>query len=186
MRRALVVVPAMVAFALLGWALFTARPNAEIGRPAPAFALPDLRRPALERSLADFRGRPVVVNFWASWCDPCREEAPELVRVAKAYEGRVAFLGVSILDGREEALGYEREFGLPYPSVRDASGRVSKRYQVTGVPETIFVDAAGRLVGKFVGALTPGKLEAIVEDLLALRSGDVLTITGRGRTRPVP
>lgn len=184
MRRLLIVLPAAVLFALFGVALFRADPDAQLGGPAPAFSLPDVAQPDRSISLADYRGRPVVLNFWASWCDPCREEAPALAAVARRT--RVPFLGVNILDGREEALGYVDEFGVGYPSVRDATGGLADRYAVTGAPETFFVDADGRIVGRYIGAITRERLAELVDELAALPAGDSLRITGRGETRPVP
>ncbi len=185
-RRLLWVIPLILAFVAVGFGLFRARPAVELGAAAPTFDLPDLARPGRTISLTDLRGRPVVLNFWASWCEPCREEAPELAEAARAFEGRVSFLGVNILDGRDEALEFVRRYAIPYPSGRDGSARVSRLYMVTGVPETVFLDAEGRLVGIYIGAFTPGQLEGILEDLLALPPGGILDIQGRGETRPVP
>ena len=171
---------------LLGVGLFRARPSAVLGKPAPGFSLPDLRSPGRTISLAGLRGRPVVVNFWASWCDPCRAEAPELVEVWEAHREDVTFLGINILDGRDEALDFLKEYGVGYQTARDASGRVAKQYGVTGIPETVFIDGRGNVVGKFIGSFAPGQLEPLVSSLVALPPGDTLDITGRGETRPVP
>lgn len=185
LRRLLIVAPAAALLALMGVTLFTASPAARLGGPAPPFELPDVREPSRSLSLAGLRGRPAVLNFWASWCEPCREEAPELARVSEGHPG-VAFLGVNILDGRQDAIGYLDRYGLRYPSVRDATGRVAKEYAVTGVPETVFVDARGRVAGKFIGAFAEGQLAAIVERLETLPPGETLDIAGRGRTKPIP
>lgn len=186
MRRALWLLPVVVVFTIGGIALFRARPAAELRRPAPTFELPDLADPESRIALADFRGRPVVMNFWASWCDPCREEAPELVRAARKYSSQVRFLGVNILDGRDEALDYVDEFEIGFPNVRDARAVIAKRYGVSGAPETVFIDRGGDVVGKYIGAFRRGQLEELVRDLLTLEPNDVLDITGRGETRPVP
>jgi cytochrome c biogenesis protein CcmG/thiol:disulfide interchange protein DsbE len=136
--------------------------------------------------LADLRGRRAVVNFWASWCDPCREEAPELARVARRYADRIGFLGVNILDGREDALRYTDRYRVPYESVRDTRAVVAKRFGVNGAPETFFLDERGNIVGKHIGAFKAGQLEELIKDLIALGPGEVLDITGRGNTQPVP
>jgi cytochrome c biogenesis protein CcmG/thiol:disulfide interchange protein DsbE len=136
--------------------------------------------------LLSLRGTPVVLNFWASWCDPCRAEAPELARTARAYGSSVQFLGMAILDGRDAGLAYIRKFGIPYPSVRDARGSVSKLFEVTGVPETVFINARGVIVGHYIGAFTSGQLEPIVKDLLGLSPEGRLLLSGHGETRPVP
>lgn len=185
MRRALVVLPAVALLGVLGIGLFRTRATLVVGSPAPPFALRTLDG---ERRIgsADLRGSPAVVNFWASWCEPCKDEAPELVRAHADHGGDVRFLGVSILDGREEAAAFAARYGIPYPSVRDPSGSVSRRYGVTGVPETVFVDRDGRVVGVFIGAFPAGRLDEIMRDLVTLKPGALLNITGRGETRPVP
>ncbi|HVL82316.1 MAG TPA: redoxin domain-containing protein [Actinomycetota bacterium] len=184
MRRLLWLAPLAAVLAVSGVALFRASPQAELLRPAPAFSLPVLRNPDARMGPEDLRGRPAVLNFWASWCTPCRDEAPELARAAAEHRG-VAFLGVNIRDGRDEATRYEDEFEIRYPSVRDATGRTTRSYRVTGAPETFFLDPQGRVVGHFIGAFAPGQLDQIVSELAQLRPGEVLRITGRGETRPI-
>lgn len=186
MRRMLWLLPVVVVFALGGIALFRARPAAELGGPAPDFDLETLEPPPARIALRDLRGKPAVINFWASWCAPCREEAPLLARTAREYGERVRFLGVNILDGRDAAVEYTEEFDVPYESIRDTRAVVAKRYGVSGAPETVFLDAEGNVVGKYIGAFEPGQLERLVRDLMALRPGETLRITGRGETRPVP
>lgn len=179
-------VPAAVALAALGYGLFTAQPGARAGGPAPQFSLEDLRRPGTSVALGSLRGRPVVLNFWASWCDPCRDEAAELGRVSDAHGDAVAFVGINILDGRDEALRYLDQFKIGYTNLRDPSGRVPKLFGVTGVPESVFITRDGRIAGKFVGAFTGGGLDGLVRDLISLPPGRVLRITGRGDTRDIP
>jgi cytochrome c biogenesis protein CcmG/thiol:disulfide interchange protein DsbE len=185
MRRMLWLLPVVAVFVVGGIGLFRARPNAELGRPAPDITLPALDGDGDIR-LAGFRGKPVVVNFWASWCDPCEDEAPEFMRAARAFGDDVHFLGVTMLDGRQPALEFVKRFDIPYPSVRDTRGIVAKRYGVTGVPETAFIDADGNLVGKYIGAFTGKQLERAVRDLIDLRPGELLTLIGRGETKPFP
>lgn len=169
-------------FFVAGLTLFRTT-TGQVGRPAAAFSLPDVADPSSTVTLASLRGKPVVLNFWASWCDPCRAEAPEFARTAKQYGTSVRFLGMAILDGRDAALAYMAKYHVPYPSVRDARGEVSKNYGVTGVPETVFIDARGVIAGHYIGAFKNGQLGPVVADLMAGRS---LELTGRGETRPVP
>jgi cytochrome c biogenesis protein CcmG, thiol:disulfide interchange protein DsbE len=184
-RRMLWLVPVVAVFVVGGVGLFRARPAAELGKPAPDITLPALDGNGDIR-LAGFSGKPVVVNFWASWCDPCEDEAPEFARVAREFGEDVHFLGITMLDGKEDAVDFMRRYDIPYPSARDTRGVVAKRYGVTGVPETAFIDADGNLVGNYIGAFTEGQLEDVVRDLIELRPGALLQLTGRGETRPVP
>lgn len=185
MRRMLWLVPVVAVFVVGGIGLFRARPAAELGRPAPDISLPALDGEGTIR-LDGLRGKPVVVNFWASWCDPCEDEAPEFRRAADEFGGDVHFLGVTMLDGNEAAQRFVARYEIPYDSVRDTRGVVAKRYGVTGVPETAFIDADGNLVGSYVGAFEGDQLEDVVRDLIELRPGELLELTGRGETRPVP
>jgi cytochrome c biogenesis protein CcmG, thiol:disulfide interchange protein DsbE len=185
LRRALWLVPVVALFVVGGVGLFRVRPNAQLGQTAPTFELPKLRGDG-HIALEDLRGKPLVVNFWASWCDPCKDEAPEFARTAERMRGKVRFLGVTMLDGRDEALSFVKRYGIGFESVRDTRGVIAKRFGVTGVPETAFIDARGRLVGTYIGAFTKGQLARAVRDLVDLEPGELLRIAGRGETRPVP
>ena len=133
---------------------------------APDFTLPLLNGEG-EISLADLRGKTVVLNFWASWCAPCREEAPVLEKVWRQYRERgVVFLGVNIDDTREGALKFLEEFGITYPSVYDYSGATTVAYRVTAIPTTYVVDRAGRIVRSRIGILSERRLISMVEDAL--------------------
>lgn len=182
----LLLVPVVALFVVVGVGLFKSRPAAQLGGPAPAFSLPVLGEESRKLGPADLKGRPAVINFWASWCTPCRQEAPELAKVAES-DDRVRFLGVNFLDGQTQALAYVKEFGIKYPSVRDTSGRVPKQlYGVTGAPETFFLDAKGNVVGRYIGGFAPGQLARLVDDLVALQPGQTLNITGRGSQGAIP
>lgn len=123
--------------------------------------------------LADFRGiiagaggRPVVVNVWASWCGPCRVEAPLLERAAAEYGEDVQFLGVASRDNRRDAEGFLRRFDVSYPNLLDTSGGIRKFLSVRGLPTTYVFDGRGRLVAQVVGAVDEQKLAANVEEAL--------------------
>lgn len=195
MRRWLLLVPVVALFVAGGVGLFRVRPSAELGKPAASFALGAIegrhesdRKIVLDELVGSQRvaKRPVVLNFWASWCEPCKDEAPEFRRAAKAYADDVMFVGVAILDGPGPAGDFLKEYRIGYDSAIDTRGVVAKRFGVTGVPETIFIDRRGIVVGKYIGALRAGELTPLVQDLIELPAGGLLKITGRGETRPVP
>jgi thiol-disulfide isomerase/thioredoxin len=101
---------------------------------------------AFDAQLRALRGHPVVVNMWASWCEPCRFELPFLQREALARGDKVAFLGVNVNDGRDAALARARQFPMPYPSFEDPRSNLFSRYRARGLPTTAFYDARGKLV----------------------------------------
>ena len=107
-----------------------------------------------ELSLQQLRGRPVVLNFWASWCVTCRDEARVLSAAARAYRGRVVFLGVDNQDLTSDARRFLGKYPVPYPSVRDGDGKAFENYGLTADPETYYLDAHGRAV-----AHTPGPVD---------------------------
>jgi cytochrome c biogenesis protein CcmG/thiol:disulfide interchange protein DsbE len=142
-------------------------PSPLIGRPASPFSLTSFDgRPV---DLASLRGKVVVVNFWASWCNPaCYDEAPALERGWRAYRDRdVVVLGVDIQDKDEAAARFIRDFSLSFANSPDRNGKVSVDYGVYGVPETFFIDRAGRIQVKHVGVLTDQTFRETVERLLA-------------------
>ena len=118
---------------------------------APAFSLERLDGSG-ELALESLRGQAVVLNFWASWCAPCRDEMPLLEAGWKRWQGRdVAFVGIDVRDLRSDARGFLERFGVTYPNVYDGKGSMVGRYGVTGYPETYFIDARGRVVYRIAG-----------------------------------
>lgn len=159
---------------LLGWRLAS---NAE-GRNVAAAAddgerpsAPELILPLLggdgEIDLASYRGQVVVVNFWASWCVPCRNEAPLLEQASQRWRDRgVAFLGVNAQDFLGDARAFVERYEITYPNVHDGPGETLGRFGITGFPETYFVDAEGRIVSRVPAEIDAETLEANI--LLAL------------------
>ena len=138
------------------------------GGPAAPFALPLFWPTSGSFALADRRGSLVLLDFWASWCQPCRDEAPGLERVWRDYQGRgVAFLGINVLDQPNDALGYTREFGLSYPNATDPGGQVAIEYGLAGVPEKFLIGRDGRLLRRFVGPMAEATLRQVLDAALA-------------------
>jgi cytochrome c biogenesis protein CcmG/thiol:disulfide interchange protein DsbE len=115
--------------------------------------------------LAELRGAPVVINFWASWCVPCREEAPELARFDREMRGRARLVGVDFQDAKQDALAFVREFGWRFPNVRDPQGKLAARYGLAGLPTTYVVDGQGRIARVMTGAQTYATLRRAVEEV---------------------
>jgi cytochrome c biogenesis protein CcmG, thiol:disulfide interchange protein DsbE len=142
---------------LLGWKL--AQGESEVtaslqrgGTPAaPDFTLEQLDGSG-DLSLASLRGKTVVLNFWASWCGPCKEETPLLQRGFERWRGKdVVFVGIDVKDFRGDARDFVARYGVTYPNVYDGKGSTVGRYGVTGFPETFFVDAEGRVRHRIAG-----------------------------------
>lgn len=115
---------------------------------APAFTLDRLDRDG-QLAVADLRGKAVVVNFWASWCIPCRDEAPVLQKTYERYRDQgLVVLGVDVNDFRQDARRFMKRYGLSYPVVYDGKGSTVGKWGVRGFPETFFVDRTGKLVGE--------------------------------------
>ncbi|HJU57196.1 MAG TPA: TlpA disulfide reductase family protein [Actinomycetota bacterium] len=134
--------------------------------PAVAEELPAFDLAAYEQLLVELRGTPVLVNIWASWCEPCRDEAPHLASAHAEFGDRVQFLGIDILDERGSAREFMREYGWRYPSVFDASGAIRDGLGILGQPATLFYDASGELVKTWIGPLTEDALSSGVETIL--------------------
>lgn len=167
--------------ALLVWRVVAANRGAELVKaisagkrpPAPAFTLPVIWTnsptwpPALQRLLTQqklplrlLRGRPVVLNFWASWCIPCKEEAPRLNAAAQAHAGAVVFLGVDVQDLTTDARRFLRRHDVRYASLHDNAGSTYDGYGLTGVPETYWLDRRRRIVAHFAGPVSRDQLES--------------------------
>jgi cytochrome c biogenesis protein CcmG/thiol:disulfide interchange protein DsbE len=164
-------------FALLLWKLLDdeggglAKAAARGERPsAPAFTLERLDEDG-ELALSSLRGKAVVLNFWASWCIPCKEEAPYLEQVWSENRDRgLVVVGLDAKDFRRDARSFSERFDLTFPIVYDGPGKTLEDYGVTGFPETFVIDREGRVVGAFVGAVNSdddrARLRAAIESAL--------------------
>ena len=169
--------------ALLAYGLTTKAPDTTIDRsladhrsaPAPSFSLEILEPGTLPRALhklaprlsdgrldlKELRGTPFVLNFWASWCTPCREEAPRLRDGWRRWGSRgVLFLGLDMQDITSDARDFLRSFRISYPTIRDPGKEVANRYGTTGIPETYFISRRGRVVSHVVGVVSTAQLDS--------------------------
>jgi thiol-disulfide isomerase/thioredoxin len=116
-------------------------------------------------SLRSLRGRPAVINFWASWCSGCRSEAGQLARASKRLGSQAAFIGVDVTDHKKSALRFARSHGWRYPLVPDGGDTIAIRYGVVGLPTTVFVDSRGVVVDRIVGPTNAHEIEQMVRAL---------------------
>ncbi len=132
---------------------------AVVGRPAPDFTLADLD--GNQVSLSDLRGKTVFINFWATWCGPCRVEMPEIEAIHQQYKDKdVVVLGVDILETEGEVRQFVVEGGYNWTFVMDTTGEVTNSYQVVAIPTSFFIDKEGIIRAVSVGAMTKGAMEA--------------------------
>jgi cytochrome c biogenesis protein CcmG/thiol:disulfide interchange protein DsbE len=152
--------------ALLAWGLRMRASNPVESGPAPDFSLTTFEGETI--TLSDLRGQVVIINFWASWCPPCRDEAAYLEATWRKYQNQgVVFIGVDYVDTEPKALAYLEEFDITYPNGPDVGQRIAQAYHIKGVPETFYVDKAGQLRGVKIGPLFPPELDDVIEELLA-------------------
>jgi cytochrome c biogenesis protein CcmG/thiol:disulfide interchange protein DsbE len=162
LRILVALIPALAFIGLLWMGLARTGSQAEPGSSAPSFELPLLDDRGVLTD-EDLRGRPVVLNFWASWCIPCREEAPLLEKTWRTYRDQgVVFLGVNIKDAKSDAKRFVKDFGITYPTVRDLDQSLTKDFGVKGLPETFFVDHRWSFIGAVSGATTGDQQGTVV------------------------
>ena len=135
------------------------------GHPAPDF---ELASPTGETiHLSDFKGTPVIVNFWATWCGPCRAEFPEFLRAAVDNADKLVIIGINntVVDQANLVPGFLQEFGITFPIVLDKDGETAKTYRIIGLPTTIFIDSNGVINEVFTGPLNKAYIESKISEL---------------------
>ncbi len=136
---------------------------------APTFRLVNLVHSDRVVSLNQFQGRPLIVNFWASWCTPCRKEMPALANVARQLSGKVGFVGLDTEDDRNSGLSFSRSTGVGYPLAIDTA-QVASSYGVYGLPTTVFISADGKVVGRQIGGLGQARLIALIRHTFGVKA----------------
>lgn len=171
-------IPLAAFFAILGWGVARSGGNpggfginseftetALAQQPAPLFEGTTLDGEAI--SLADLKGKLVLVDFWSSWCPPCRQEGPALAQVYREFQDEgVEFIGVAIWDRESQVVDFVEEIGVPFPIIMDDRGSIAIDYGVSGIPEKYFVDPEGNLIKKFVGPVQPDDLRNALNAVL--------------------
>lgn len=159
--------------ALVGWGLLNANASRpEVGQTAPKFEVQYFNGYEWEdrsvSSLEDMRGNVVVLNFWASWCVECRVEAELLEQAWQAYKNdNVIFLGIAYADVEPNAIAYLEDFGITYPNAPDLGTSISNKYEITGVPETFFIDQNGVIADVVIGPVSGPSMAHTINTLLA-------------------
>lgn len=137
---------------------------------APKFTVPSINTNELI-SISDLKGRPVVLNFAASWCGPCESEAPVLVKAHQKYGSEIVFIGLAVKDSEADQLAFAQKHGLTFPIGMDATGKTLYEYQRTmnlslsGIPTTFFIDAEGNIANYFIGPLSESTLELKIQSI---------------------
>ncbi len=172
--RRLVVIAVVVTVAFVGVAILQAVSSTSTSgskvlvertnRPAYDFTLHELTSPSRTLSLGSFRGKAIVLNFWASWCVPCRTEMPLLEHAFRELKGTVQFLGVDSNDDQRAGLDFYRRVHGSYPAVSDPSAVLAVRYGLVGFPTTVFVSPSGKVLGRFIGQLNEKNLRAALKE----------------------
>ena len=157
---------ALLALGLENRSPVTGRSGAtRIDKPAPAINMPLFGGGSLNP--ADYAGKPLVINFWASWCGPCRQEAPIFERLSREYAERGAlFIGVNIQDATTDAEAYLREYDITYPNGKDEDGSISVDYGVIGIPVTFFVNREGVVQRRWAGVMRETQLRQWIDELV--------------------
>ncbi len=174
------IIPALALFALMGWGLARSggnpgglSVNSKLGEVpvinGPAFSFSAISLDGTEINPLALRGKVVMIDFWSSWCPPCRAESPVLSQVYQEYKDKgepIEFIGIAIWDRDEDIRRFVDEFNLKYPIAVDPKGRIAIGYGVAGIPEKFFIDSSGTLKKKLIGPMNAGALRSILDEML--------------------
>jgi peroxiredoxin len=143
----------------------TLEPAPVVGHPAPDFALPTLAGETVR--LSDFKGKPVLINFWATWCGPCRSEFPDFQKAAVDNADELVIIGINntTTDQKEQIPAFLEEFGVTFPIVLDETGETAKAYNILGLPTSIFIDRDGNVNEIFTGPINKAYIEAKLSEM---------------------
>jgi thiol-disulfide isomerase/thioredoxin len=163
---------ALLAFGFAAYHLSTATVIARHAEPvlAPAFTLETVDGKKV--SLSDFKGKGVIVNFWATWCPPCRKEIPDMIELQKAYAGKFSFIGIAVNDKLENVVAYVKEKGINYPVAMGNEkvvvdyGKLLEGGQICGIPTSFAINSKGEIVTAFVGARDKHAFESVIQRLV--------------------
>ena len=155
-----------LAIGVMGTTTATSRSGKElVGKKAPSCVAPKVGGQLV--SLENYKNKPLVLNFWASWCPPCRDETPGMERIWRKYEDQgVVILGINVQDGEKEAERYISEFGVTFSNALDLDGSITVDYGVTGLPVTFFIDNDSVVTGRWVGSISEDRLDNWVSNLI--------------------
>lgn len=162
MRRA---VPILAVTLVVGLVVFELASAGSDGKAKPAPPLPSAVLQAPRATLASLRGKPALVNFWASWCEPCRKEAPELERLDRSLDGSASLVGVDYTDEPGPAREFIHQYGWTFPVLSDPDGIYGARYRFSGLPTTVVLDSRGRIVETLRGPQTAADLRQALDSV---------------------
>ncbi len=162
----------LLAFSFAAYHLFTAAADARHAEPvlAPAFTLETVDGKKV--SLSDFKGKGVIINFWATWCPPCRKEIPDMIELQKTYAGKFSFIGIAVNDKLENVVAYVKEKGINYPvAMGDEKvvidyGKFLEGGQIRGIPTSFAINSKGEIVTAFVGARDKRAFESVIQRIV--------------------
>jgi cytochrome c biogenesis protein CcmG/thiol:disulfide interchange protein DsbE len=162
-RGRLLLAGATVALAVVVGLVLAGRGGSGRSAPPPLaknFTIPVLGHPGQRLSLSAYQGKPLILNFFASWCHPCQQETPLLARFYRSHHGQVQIIGIAVNDPVQPALAFVRKTGVSYPVGTDSPPNTATAYDVSGLPQTFFLNAQHRIVKRVLGAVTARQLSA--------------------------